>query len=292
MDVRSAELTKYAANAMLATRISFMNELANLADALGADIEHGAPGHRLRSAHRLPLSVSRRRATAARAFPRTSRRCRRRRDQHGHPLRILAAVEAVNEAQKLRLVDEDRRPPRARTCTGSIFAMWGLAFKPNTDDMREAPSREIIAALVQRGARVVAYDPIAMDEAQARFRPMPALSLREVAARRADRRRRAGGRHRVAGVPQSRFRRTQARAAPAAAVRRPQPVRSRSWCAPPASNTSASGGDDIDAPPQTVRRLSRSRPRAPAFSSSATSCSTATGSATSSASRRKRRCRW
>ena len=106
MDVRSAELTKYAANAMLATRISFMNELANLAERLGADIEIGAPGHRLGSAHRLALPLSRRRLRRQLLSEGRARRCSSPRSSAGTPLQVLGAVEAVNEAQKRVLVDK------------------------------------------------------------------------------------------------------------------------------------------------------------------------------------------
>ena len=164
MDVRSAELTKYAANAMLATRISFMNELANLADALGADIEHvrqGIGSDPRIGYHFLYPGVG----YGGSCFPKDVKALQYTARQHGRPLALLDAVERVNEAQKLRLVEKivERLGGSLAGCT---FALWGLAFKPNTDDMREAPSRAIIHELVQRGARVNAYDPIAMHEAQ------------------------------------------------------------------------------------------------------------------------------
>ncbi|MEP6942233.1 MAG: UDP-glucose/GDP-mannose dehydrogenase family protein [Betaproteobacteria bacterium] len=164
MDVRSAELTKYAANAMLATRISFMNELANLADELGADIEHVRQGigSDPRIGYRFLYPGS---GYGGSCFPKDVKALQASARDRGRELRILGAVEAVNDAQKLRLVEKicARLGPDLR---GLTFALWGLSFKPDTDDMREAPSREIIAALVQRGARVVAYDPIAIDEAK------------------------------------------------------------------------------------------------------------------------------
>ena len=164
MDVRSAELTKYAANAMLATRISFMNELANLADRLGADIEHvrqGIGSDPRIGYHFLYPGVG----YGGSCFPKDVKALRHTAEEHHTPLRLLAAVEAVNEAQKNVLVDKIVARLGA-DLTGRRFALWGLAFKPNTDDMREAPSRAVIAALGRRGARVTAYDPIAMDEAR------------------------------------------------------------------------------------------------------------------------------
>ncbi|MEO8302648.1 MAG: UDP-glucose/GDP-mannose dehydrogenase family protein [Betaproteobacteria bacterium] len=164
MDVRSAELTKYAANAMLATRISFMNELANLADALGADIEHvrqGIGSDPRIGWHFLYPGVG----YGGSCFPKDVSALQHTATAHGRPLKIMQAVEAANEAQKLRLV-EKIVTRLGEDIAGREFALWGLAFKPNTDDMRQAPSREIIAALLARGAAVVAYDPIAMPEAK------------------------------------------------------------------------------------------------------------------------------
>jgi UDPglucose 6-dehydrogenase len=174
MDVRSAELTKYAANAMLATRISFMNELANLADAIGADIEHVRQG--IGSDPRIGWQfLYPGVGYGGSCFPKDVKALQHTATQHGHPLRILGAVEAVNDAQKLRLV-EKITARMGTDLAGRCFALWGLAFKPNTDDMREAPAREIIAALAQRGARIVAYDPVAMPEAKRIFGDAPWLS--------------------------------------------------------------------------------------------------------------------
>ncbi len=167
MDVRSAELTKYAANAMLATRISFMNELANLADAVGADIEHvrqGIGSDPRIGYHFLYPGVG----YGGSCFPKDVKALQHTATALGQPLRVLDAVEAVNDAQKMRLVDKIVARMGA-SLTGRTFALWGLAFKPNTDDMREAPALEIVAALAQRGARVVAYDPVAMAEAKRAF---------------------------------------------------------------------------------------------------------------------------
>ncbi len=171
MDVRSAELTKYAANAMLATRISFMNELANLADGLGADIEHVRQG--IGSDSRIGYyflypGVG----YGGSCFPKDVKALQHTATELGRPLRILDAVEAVNEAQKLRLV-EKIVARMGENLAGRTFALWGLAFKPNTDDMREAPALEIVAALAARGARVVAYDPVAMTEAKRVFGAAP-----------------------------------------------------------------------------------------------------------------------
>jgi UDPglucose 6-dehydrogenase len=175
MDVRSAELTKYAANAMLATRISFMNELANLADDLGADIEHVRQGigSDVRIGYHFLYPGA---GYGGSCFPKDVKALRHTAQQYGRPLRILEAVEAVNEAQKLRLVDKIVAR-LGSDLTGRRFALWGLAFKPNTDDMREAPSREIIAALIRRGASIVAYDPVAMDEARRTLDSVQRLSF-------------------------------------------------------------------------------------------------------------------
>jgi UDPglucose 6-dehydrogenase len=174
MDVRSAELTKYAANAMLATRISFMNEMANLADALGADVEHVRQG--IGSDPRIGYHFLYPGAGyGGSCFPKDVKALQHSAAQHGTPLRVLAAVEAVNQAQKTRLV-EKIVARLGSDLAGKTFALWGLAFKPDTDDMREAPSRAIISALLDRGAAVAAYDPIAMDESRRVFGQTPGLS--------------------------------------------------------------------------------------------------------------------
>jgi UDPglucose 6-dehydrogenase len=174
MNVRSAELTKYAANAMLATRISFMNELANLADALDADIEEVRQG--IGSDPRIGYGFLYPGAGyGGSCFPKDVKALQATARQQGNPLRILAAVEAVNETQKLRLVAKITAR-LGEDLQGKVIALWGLAFKPNTDDMREAPSRAIVGALIERGAQVVAYDPIAIAEAKRAFGPIPALT--------------------------------------------------------------------------------------------------------------------
>jgi UDPglucose 6-dehydrogenase len=174
MDVRSAELTKYAANAMLATRISFMNELANLADRLGADIEmvrQGIGSDPRIGYHFLYPGVG----YGGSCFPKDVKALQYTASQFGHPLTLLNAVEQVNDAQKHILVDKIAGRFGGELA-GRTFALWGLAFKPNTDDMREAPSRAVIDALAARGARVVAYDPVAMDEAKRVFKEAPHLA--------------------------------------------------------------------------------------------------------------------
>ena len=173
MDVRSAELTKYAANAMLATRISFMNELANLAETLGADIElvrQGIGSDPRIGWHFLYAGCG----YGGSCFPKDVKALVRTGDEHGHDLLLLNAVEAANEAQKLRLV-EKIVARFGEDLSGKQFALWGLAFKPNTDDMRDAPSRVIIAELFKRGATVSAYDPVSMDEARRIFGDEPRL---------------------------------------------------------------------------------------------------------------------
>jgi UDPglucose 6-dehydrogenase len=174
MDVRSAELTKYAANAMLATRISFMNELANLADRLGADIEmvrQGIGSDPRIGWHFLYPGVG----YGGSCFPKDVKALQFTGGQAGVPLRVLAAVEEANEAQKSVLVDKITAR-LGGDLSGRTFAVWGLAFKPNTDDMREAPSRVILADLARRGAKVVAYDPVSMGEARRVFGDPPWLS--------------------------------------------------------------------------------------------------------------------
>jgi UDPglucose 6-dehydrogenase len=175
MDVRSAELTKYAANAMLATRISFMNELANLAEKLDADIEHvrqGIGADPRIGWHFLYPGVG----YGGSCFPKDVKALRHSAERAGAPLRVLSAVETANDAQKRVLVDKIVAR-FGRDLASRRFALWGLAFKPNTDDMREAPSRVVIAALAGLGATVVAYDPVAMDEAKRVLGDTPRLAF-------------------------------------------------------------------------------------------------------------------
>jgi UDPglucose 6-dehydrogenase len=164
MDVRSAEFTKYAANAMLATRISFMNELANLADKVGADIEavrHGI-GSDPRIGHSFLYAGA---GYGGSCFPKDVQAIERTARQYGQDLLILSAVEAVNERQK-QVLGRKVVTRFGEDLSGKRFAVWGLAFKPNTDDMREAPSRVLLQELIERGATVTVHDPVAMEEAR------------------------------------------------------------------------------------------------------------------------------
>ncbi len=174
MDIRSAELTKYAANAMLATKISFMNELANLAERVGADIEQVRIGigsdPRIGYAFIYPGI-----GYGGSCFPKDVKALARSAAEVGYEARILGAVEAVNAAQKLRLFEKIRG--HFGSVAGRTFALWGLAFKPNTDDMREAASRVLIEALWEAGARVRAYDPVAMPEARRLYGERADLTL-------------------------------------------------------------------------------------------------------------------
>jgi len=165
MDTRSAELTKYAANAMLATKISFMNEIANLAERLGADVEqvrHGI-GSDPRIGYQFIYPGI---GYGGSCFPKDVKALERTARSEGMEMSLLAAVDAVNERQKMRLVELIDRHYAGKELKGKVFAVWGLAFKPKTDDMREAPSRVIMEALWDRGARVQAYDPEAMQEVE------------------------------------------------------------------------------------------------------------------------------
>jgi UDPglucose 6-dehydrogenase len=167
MDVPSAEITKYVANAMLATRISFMNSVARLCDKAGADITRVRAGvgsdERIGSAFLYAGA-----GYGGSCFPKDVKALIRTMNDMGTDASILEAVEAVNDAQKRLLLD--RVVERfGEDLTGRSFAVWGLAFKPNTDDMREAPSVVTIEGLLERGARVAAHDPVAMDEARRRF---------------------------------------------------------------------------------------------------------------------------
>ncbi|MBL0090024.1 MAG: UDP-glucose/GDP-mannose dehydrogenase family protein [Ideonella sp.] len=175
MDVRSAEFTKYAANAMLATRISFMNELALLADKVGADIEWVRRG--IGSDPRIGTQfLYAGTGYGGSCFPKDVKALVHTGEINGVSLGVLRAVEAANERQKTVLVD--RAVARfGEDLSGRVFALWGLAFKPNTDDMREAPSRVIIEELTRRGASVRVYDPVAMDEARRVLNNLPGITF-------------------------------------------------------------------------------------------------------------------
>ena len=162
MDLRSAELTKYAANAMLATKISFMNEMANIAERVGADIElvrHGIGSDPRIGYHFIYPGAG----YGGSCFPKDVQALERTARAHGYEARLLTAVEGVNDAQKGKLFDLLRQH-FSGGLTGRTIALWGLAFKPNTDDMREAPSRRLLEQLWQAGARVRAFDPEARAE--------------------------------------------------------------------------------------------------------------------------------
>jgi len=164
MDVRSAEFTKYAANAMLATRISFMNELANLADQVGVDIEavrHGI-GSDPRIGHSFLYAGA---GYGGSCFPKDVQALERTARLYDQDLLILRAVENVNDRQKLVLGAKVLKR-FGGDLSGKHFAVWGLAFKPNTDDMREAPARALLKQLLDGGASVAVYDPVAMAEAK------------------------------------------------------------------------------------------------------------------------------
>jgi UDPglucose 6-dehydrogenase len=167
MDIPSAEMTKYAANAMLATRISFMNEIANLCERTGANVDMVRRGigtdERIGPAFLFPGP-----GYGGSCFPKDVQALVRTGDDYGVPLCILQAVEAVNERQKHKMFEKLRGALNGEL-PGARVAIWGLAFKPNTDDMREAPSLTLIEDLLSAGARVVAHDPAAMGEAKRRL---------------------------------------------------------------------------------------------------------------------------
>ena len=173
MDVRSAELTKYAANAMLATRISFMNELANLAEKLGCDIEEVRKG--IGSDPRIGYQfLYAGIGYGGSCFPKDVKALLRTAADAGTALPLLDAVESVNAEQKRVLARKIKK--RFGKLAGKRIAVWGLAFKPNTDDMREAPSRVLIEELLADGATVCAYDPVAMTAAKAEFADLKGVS--------------------------------------------------------------------------------------------------------------------
>jgi UDPglucose 6-dehydrogenase len=177
MDVRSAELTKYAANAMLATKISFMNEIANIAERAGADVEAVRRG--IGSDSRIGFSfIYPGVGYGGSCFPKDVQALERTARKYGYDSRILRAVEAVNLDQKSSLVAKIRDHFNG-DLKERIIALWGLAFKPNTDDMREAPSRKVMEELWEEGAIVRAYDPVAMHEARRIYGDRPDLVLVE-----------------------------------------------------------------------------------------------------------------
>lgn len=187
MDIRSAELTKYAANCMLATKISFMNEIANLAEILGADIENVRQG--IGSDSRIGYHfIYPGCGYGGSCFPKDVQALIRTSEQIGYTPKILQAVEQVNEKQKTKLPTFVKRH-FGNDLSGKTFAIWGLSFKPNTDDMREASSRVLMETLWECGAKIHAYDPEAMQEAQRIYGQRDDLSLmgtKEAALKGAD----------------------------------------------------------------------------------------------------------
>ena len=164
MDVRSAEMTKYVANAMLATKISFMNEVANICELVGADVNKVRVG--IGSDSRIGYSfIYPGSGYGGSCFPKDVKALHRTADEHGYQADLIGAVEAVNDRQKLVIASKVINR-FGEDLSGKTFAVWGLAFKPQTDDMREAPAIYIIKELVKRGAQIQAYDPKAMDEAR------------------------------------------------------------------------------------------------------------------------------
>jgi len=175
IDIRSAELTKYAANAMLATKISFMNELANLAERLGADIEKVRIG--IGSDPRIGYHfIYPGCGYGGSCFPKDVKALERTARDVGYAAELLQAVEGVNNRQKM-LLFEKIRSYFGGNLNGKTIALWGLAFKPNTDDMRDAPSRVLMEALWADGASIRAFDPVAMSEAQRLYGERPDLTL-------------------------------------------------------------------------------------------------------------------
>ncbi|MCC4620021.1 UDP-glucose/GDP-mannose dehydrogenase family protein [Xanthomonas cassavae CFBP 4642] len=179
MDVRSAELTKYAANAMLATKISFMNEIANIAERVGADVEHVRNG--IGSDPRIGWHfIYPGAGYGGSCFPKDVQALAKTAEQHGMQPRLLNAVESVNDAQKGHLFElVQRHYGGVGSIASKTFAVWGLAFKPNTDDMRAASSRRLMAQLWDAGASVRAYDPEATGEARRIFGERDDLHLCE-----------------------------------------------------------------------------------------------------------------
>jgi UDPglucose 6-dehydrogenase len=175
MDVRSAELTKYAANAMLATKISFMNELANLAELVGADIEQVRIG--IGSDQRIGYHfIYPGCGYGGSCFPKDVKALEHIASEVGYRAELISAVENVNNQQKRVLFDKIEAHYGGEL-KGKTFALWGLAFKPKTDDMREAPSRVLLEALIAEGASIKAYDPEAMEEARRIYGDLPGLEL-------------------------------------------------------------------------------------------------------------------
>ncbi len=164
MDIRSAEMTKYVANAMLATKISFMNEVANICELVGADVNQVRIG--IGSDSRIGYSfIYPGSGYGGSCFPKDVKALKKIAEEKGYKANLIASVEEVNDRQKMVIADKVVKR-FGNDLKGKTFALWGLAFKPGTDDMREAPAIYIIKDLVKRGAKINAYDPKAMEEAQ------------------------------------------------------------------------------------------------------------------------------
>ena len=223
MDRRSAELTKYAANSMLATRISFMNDVANLCELLGADVELVRRG--MGSDPRIgPKFLFPGLGYGGSCFPKDVRAAISTGREVGYKLEILDAVVAVNERQKRRL-GEKIIAHFGGDLHGKRIAVWGLAFKPGTDDMREAPALTLIDQLLEAGATVSASDPVAIPAVRKLLGDPIEFETSSYAS--AQRRRRAGAGHRVARVPPPQLRAPEVADAPAGALRRPQHLEPR-----------------------------------------------------------------
>ena len=167
MDIRSAEMTKYAANAMLATKISFMNEMANICEKVGANanqVRIGIGSDKRIGYHFIYPGTG----YGGSCFPKDIKALRNIAKEHGYRAQLITAVEEVNDAQKLVIAQKIIRR-FGEDLTGFTFGIWGLAYKPGTDDMRQAPAIYVIKELVKRGAQIKAYDPKAMDEAKAHY---------------------------------------------------------------------------------------------------------------------------
>jgi UDPglucose 6-dehydrogenase len=179
MDIPSAELTKYAANAMLATKISFMNEMANIAERVGADIEHVRQG--IGSDHRIGFQfIYPGCGYGGSCFPKDVQALSRTAKAIGYDAKVLDAVEATNDQQKEKLFGKISKFYDG-DLKDKVIALWGLSFKPRTDDMRAAPSRNLLERLIAEGARVRAYDPVAMDETRHIYGDLDGLELCETA---------------------------------------------------------------------------------------------------------------
>ena len=226
MDARSAEITKYACNAYLATRVSFINDVANLCDAVGADVEHvrRGMGSDARIGNRFLYPGV---GYGGSCFPKDTRALIRTAREHGLSMSLVSSAERINEAQKLVLVRKVRRH-FGSSLTGSTIAVWGLAFKPNTDDTREAPALVVAKALLEDGVRLRVTDP----EALANFSQVMSADADQIVACEDPYEAATGGRclaarNRVAAVSKSRLRAPGQDHGPSRPIRRAQPVGSR-----------------------------------------------------------------